>query len=160
MQEKPTAKLQLVGRIVDAAEHARIVAFVEENALQKSVQLPQPLPHAQTLQAIAGAHVLAAFSTVETFNMPVLEALALGTPVVTGDYNFQHEVAGEQAFGAAIFVDLEKEGDTPAALAIALYAALENPSITATLRKKGLIQAQKFNWETSAQTLAEGVQSV
>ncbi len=78
--------------------------------------------------------------------MPVLEALACGTPVVTSRRGALPEVAGE----SAVYVDPLSPED----IARGLRAVLENPELRAKLASEGLKRAAAFQWEASARTLA------
>ena len=85
-------------------------------------------------------------SHAEGFGLPVLEAMACGTPVVTSTAEALREVAG----GAALFAD---PGD-PAAFAGAIEQVLDDPATRARLRAAGIAQAAKFSWETCARGTA------
>jgi glycosyltransferase involved in cell wall biosynthesis len=86
-------------------------------------------------------------SLYEGFGLPVLEAMACGTPVVTADVASLPEVAGE----AALLVDpLDTSG-----LANALHRALTDETVRRRLRQAGLERAKVFSWERCArETLA------
>jgi alpha-1,3-rhamnosyl/mannosyltransferase len=88
-------------------------------------------------------------SLYEGFGLPVLEAMACGTPVVCSNTSSLPEVAGDPS--AALLVDpLDTE-----ALAEALRLVLTNNNLRAELRRRGLARAARFTWQqTAAATLA------
>lgn len=91
------------------------------------------------------AEVLAMPSLYEGFGLPVLEALACGTPVVTSDVSSLPEVAGD----AALLVSPhDVEG-----ISQALQRALNDQELRAVLRERGLIRAQQFTWQKAAETV-------
>ena len=90
-----------------------------------------------------GADLFVFPSLYEGFGLPVLEAMASGTPVITSNCSSLPEVAGD----AAILID-PYDVD---AIAEAMQQVLLNPSLAASLRVKGLAHAKKFSWERTAQ---------
>lgn len=95
----------------------------------------------------AAATVFAFPSLYEGFGMPPLEAMACGTPVVTSNTSSLPEVVGD----AGLTVDPRN----PDELGAALLRLLNNQSLRAELRQRGLRQAQRFSWrETAERTLA------
>lgn len=93
------------------------------------------------------ARAVALPSLYEGFGLPVLEAMACGTPVVTSTISSLPEVAGD----AALLVDpLDID-----ALAAALRQLLADESLRAGLRARGLARAATFTWERSARQLLE-----
>ena len=79
--------------------------------------------------------------------MPVLEAMASGTPVITSTVSSLPEVAGD----AAVLVDPH---DVDAVYA-SLVEVLTHRSENERLRAAGLARAARFTWEAMArQTLA------
>jgi glycosyltransferase involved in cell wall biosynthesis len=86
-------------------------------------------------------------SLYEGFGMPVLEAMACGTPVVTSSRGALAEVGGD----AVVDVDpLEPED-----IARGLLSVLESEALARRLAQAGLVRAQAFTWESSARVLAE-----
>jgi alpha-1,3-rhamnosyl/mannosyltransferase len=86
-----------------------------------------------------GARCVVYPSLYEGFGLPVLEAMACGTPVVTSRGGATEEVAGD----AAVLVD---PLDT-AAIAAGIQEALARGD---ELRAKGLERAQTFSWDRVA----------
>jgi glycosyltransferase involved in cell wall biosynthesis len=91
------------------------------------------------------ATVLAAPSMAEGFGLPVLEAMAVGVPVVHSDAPALVEVAG----GTGV---LARRND-PAALANALHSVVAFPEHTATLVEAARARAMRFTWERAAESL-------
>lgn len=82
-------------------------------------------------------------SLYEGFGMPVLEAMAAGTPVVTSRASALPEVAG----GAAVYVDAG-EADSVAA---GILTVLSEDSAAATVRRQsGMDRATQFTWQAAA----------
>jgi alpha-1,3-rhamnosyl/mannosyltransferase len=85
-------------------------------------------------------------SLYEGFGLPVLEAMASGTPVVCSNRSSLPEVAGD----AAVMVDPEKTDE----LAEAVAKLLHDDLLREQLHHKGLQQAKTFSWQATArQTL-------
>lgn len=91
-------------------------------------------------------------SFAEGFGLPVLEAMAHGTPVVTSEGTATAEVAA----GAALLVD----PTDPDEIAEALHAALNDSSTIARLTEDGLSRAGQLSWETTAKGYTEAFRAV
>jgi glycosyltransferase involved in cell wall biosynthesis len=83
-------------------------------------------------------------SLYEGFGLPILEAMACGTPVITSTTSSMPEVAGD----AAIYVEPRK----PERLAAAMASVLGDAKGMAELRRRGLERAKSFTWEAVART--------
>ncbi len=95
----------------------------------------------------AGADVFAFPSFWEGFGLPVLEAMACGTPVVAADVASVPEVCG----GAAVLVDPR----SPEAIAGAILTVLRDPARRADLVRRGRLRAAELTWErTARETMA------
>jgi glycosyltransferase involved in cell wall biosynthesis len=126
-----------------AALHRHLAAHGADARVRLLGRVPDDL-----LPALyAAADVFAYPSLYEGFGLPVLEAMACGTPVVTADVASLPEVAGD----AALYVD-PRDAD---ALTAALDRALRDHALRAALRARGLRRAAGFTWTRCArETLA------
>lgn len=81
-------------------------------------------------------------SLYEGFGLPIIEAMACGTPVVTSNVYSMPEIAGD----AAITVNPEKISEITAAI----LKITGDDSLRKSLIEKGLQRAKLFNWEKTA----------
>ena len=81
-------------------------------------------------------------SNLEAFPIPITEALACGTPIVTSDANGLEELAGD----AAVLVN---PGD-PEQIADALVRVTGDPTLREALSERALIRSQVFSWDKCA----------
>lgn len=86
-------------------------------------------------------------SLYEGFGLPIIEAMACGTPVISSALTSIPEVAGD----AALLV----EPTDISAIAEALISLLNQPSRREELRQRGFAQIQAFSWERTAGLLLE-----
>jgi len=103
------------------------------------------VPQTDLPKLVAAASVMAYPSFYEGFGMPVLEAMAAGTPVLTSNCSSMPEVSG----GASILVE-PTEADS---ISEGLLSLLSNRSLQESCREKGLLNAQRYSWSGSAQAL-------
>ncbi|GAA3540277.1 hypothetical protein GCM10022222_24910 [Amycolatopsis ultiminotia] len=111
----------------------------------RDVRVLGKVTDAELATAIRGASVLAVPSLAEGFGLPLLEAMAMGIPVVHTDVPALTEVAA----GAGIVVP---RGDV-AALANALREVLTTPSRAAELSRLGRERARTFTWRAAAEAV-------
>ena len=82
-------------------------------------------------------------SSSEGFGMPLIEAMACGTPVVASAVTAIPEVVGD----AALLLDrLDRE-----AIASALNRVTTEPTVAADLTRRGLEQASRYTWKRAAE---------
>jgi glycosyltransferase involved in cell wall biosynthesis len=86
-------------------------------------------------------------SLYEGFGLPPLEAMALGTPVVTSNTSSLPEVVGD----AAVLVNPENVFE----ITRALQRVLVDQALRDKLKAASIEQAQRFSWETSVCRLLE-----
>lgn len=84
-------------------------------------------------------------SVYEGFGLPVLEAMACGTPVVASDSSSLPEVAGD----AALLVSTSDTG----AHVEAIEAVLTNSGLRSDLSQRGKVRASGFTWQRAGHEL-------
>jgi glycosyltransferase involved in cell wall biosynthesis len=103
---------------------------------------------AEDLPALyAGAAALVLPSLYEGFGLPVLEAMACGTPVIASRAGSIPEAAGDGA--------LLVEPSDVRALAAAIQTVLDDPGEREGLRRRGFAQVVRFGWERTALEMLE-----
>ncbi len=100
----------------------------------------------------AGASGLLALSWYEGFNLPLIEALATGIPVLASDLPVHHEVAAEQA----VYTN-------PASIqaVMAGIALLLDPTVTPPGRSEHRqARARRYSWDSSALAASQAIRMV
>jgi alpha-1,3-rhamnosyl/mannosyltransferase len=126
----------------EARRAAAAAAGIEDRLVDLGV-----VPDEDVVPLLAGASALAMPSFLEGFGLPVLEAQAVGTPVVCSDRGGLPEAGGD----AALYADL----DDPAALAETLRHLLTDAALAARLSARGRERARLFTWEATFEKVAE-----
>lgn len=98
----------------------------------------------------ARVHVLPSFT--EGFGLPITEAMACGTPVVTSNRGAMQEVAGE----AALLINPLDAGD----MAAALHRLWSDEGLHGEMRRRGLARAREFTWDAAARRTYEVLERV
>lgn len=127
--------------------YAEIFTLTQELGLADSVLFPGFIPGAELSQWYRAALAFVYPSRFEGFGLPVLEAMASGTPVITSQAPSLLEVASD----AALTVPTE----SPDALADALELVVSQPALRAELSRRGIARAARFSWRTAALQSAE-----
>ena len=96
----------------------------------------------EVAQLYRAAEVLVLPSFEEGFGLPVVEAMACGTPVICSNTASLPEIAGE----AALYFDPHDYHE----LTDVLDQLLHSPSLQSTLRAKGFHRASRFSWKETA----------
>lgn len=128
-------------------DEAELDARISELRLQSHVRRIGYVQGESALRDLyAAAGVFAFPSLYEGFGLPVAEAMATGTPVLTSDTTALPEVAG----GAAV---LANPLDV-ASIADGLGRLLEDEALRTRCREAGLVRAAELTWTAAAERLA------
>ncbi|MHB1319038.1 MAG: glycosyltransferase family 4 protein [Anaerolineae bacterium] len=132
--------------------HEPIYETIASLGLQDAVSMLGYVIEQDLAALYTGADVFAFPSLYEGFGIPVLEAMACGTPVVAANTSSLPEAAGDAAL-------LVSPTDTEA-LAEALVQALGDTELRERLSRLGYEQYLRFSWEESARRLLDSYQSL
>jgi glycosyltransferase involved in cell wall biosynthesis len=133
---------RIAHRLVIVGDDARwkrsVVEECERLGIRDSTAIV-PYVSAEILPRIyAAAEVFVMPSTMEGFGLPVLEAMACGTPVVCSNAASLPEVAGD----AALYFEPASSEE----LAAQIERLLHSNELRASSREKGLRRAKQFTW--------------
>ena len=116
-------------------------------SIREGVILTGYVAEAEKVALLSGAEALVYPSLYEGFGLPVLEAMACGTPVLTSNVSALPETAGD----AALLVDPH---DTEA-IAGGIARLLTDPELRERLRIAGTARAAAFSWDETARLTAD-----
>ncbi|MGH2727533.1 MAG: glycosyltransferase family 4 protein [Actinomycetota bacterium] len=143
----PDLRLVLAGP--DKLGADRVRRTVTELGLERRVRFLGYVEKPELARLYRGAECMVFPSRFEGFGLPVLEAMACGTPVVASRATSIPEIAGD----AAVLV----EPGSPEALAAGVRDALSRRE---ELRALGLVRVKAFSWAETAARTAEAYRKV
>lgn len=132
--------LAIAGRVRDSARH--LLELPRTLGIEGKVHFLGYVDDDEAVALYNGALAFIYPSLYEGFGLPILEAMACGTPVITSNTSSMPEVAGD----AAILVD---PGD-PQSLANAIVAVATQPELRTAMRNMGLARSSQFSWDRCA----------
>ncbi|MGD8904780.1 MAG: glycosyltransferase family 1 protein [Anaerolineae bacterium] len=140
-------ELQLVFAGQKGWLYEEIFGEVRKLGLEDRVVFTGYMPEADLPSVLSGALAFVFPSLYEGFGLPVLEAMACGTPVVCSNVSSLPEVGGD----AALLIDpLDVE-----ALAGAMYQVISDGVLRDKLVERGMEQMRQFSWRQCASQVLE-----
>ena len=127
-------------------------AAIQQSPARESIALLGHVPEEELPALYSAAAVFCFPSLYEGFGLPVLEAMACGTPVVCGNTSSLPEVAGE----AAVLV----EPTDVEAIAGGLKELLADEGRRLALAAAGLARAKNFTWRRTAEMTVQVYQGI
>jgi glycosyltransferase involved in cell wall biosynthesis len=124
-------------------EAAETRKAIEQSPARDRIQITGYISPTELATWYGRARIFAFPSLDEGFGMPILEAMAAGVPVVTGNRSALPEVAGD----AALIVEAGRSGD----LADALKLLAADEAKRNELIQRGLERAKMFSWQKACQ---------
>ena len=130
----------------------QVQELIQELYLQENVLLPNFIDEEDLPFLYSGAHLFCFPSLYEGFGLPVLEAMACATPVLTSTSSSLPEVVGDSA--------LLLDPDDPRAWANAMERLLTDHDLRHTLRHKGRERSSEFPVSRMGEGLVQVFHSV
>lgn len=115
---------------------------IQNLGLKDAVVLTGHVPEGELAGLYAQAKVLVMPSLYEGFGLPILESMAVGTPVVASNTSSLPEIVAD----AGLVVPPQDEPGW----AQAIGELLENPARAEEFRRRGLTRAAQFSWQQAA----------
>ena len=117
--------------------------LAEELNIAKQVKFLEYVPYNELPLIINQAIALVFPSLWEGFGLPVLEAMACGTPVITSNLSSLPEVTGD----AAILINPYNLAE----ITDAMQTVAQNAQLRSHLRQAGIARSQLFSWQKTGQ---------
>ena len=133
-------RLVITGARLHGAE--AVDSAIRQQGIGERVVLTGYLPDDDLAALMTACDCFVYPSVYEGFGLPVLEALALGAPVVTSNTSSLPEVAGD----AALLIDPH----STQSIAEGMTRVLEDGDFAADLRRRGPVRAARFSWSACA----------
>lgn len=139
--------LTIVGGVRDPRYAAHIEKMVIDLGLQDVVAFLGYVPDARCLELLKAATVFLAPSKGEGFDLPPVEAMACGVPVICSDIPVHREILDN----CAIFFPSQSAGK----LADCIRTMVQDRSQRRRLQENGKALAKTFTWEETACRIAD-----
>ena len=138
----PQLQLVLAGK-PHPTETPLLKALVQELRLQGRVEFRSYVPYAELPDLYRGALAFVYPSLWEGFGLPILEAMACGTPVLTSVGSATDEVSGD----AALLID----PTSLPSITQSMHALINEYALRMQLRARGFERIELFDWNSTAQ---------
>jgi len=139
-------ELVLAGGVNVAASAAAVEVEIERLELGTRVRRLGYVRELWLAPLYSAAAALVFPETLAGYGLPILEAFACGTPVVS----YANTALPETAAGAAVLIPPPY---APADTAAALLEVISRPAQAAEMRRRGRARAAEFNWAVTAQAM-------
>ena len=145
-RQYPAIGLRIAGTEIDADYAAALHRLVRERGLGDAIIF---LGRRDTREIVELYRRCIAFvfpSTIESFGMPLVEAMACGAPVIASNTTAMPEITG----GAALLCDPAEPRD----IAAAILRLLGDAALRQSLSERALTRAKAFSWTDCARRTA------
>ena len=145
--ERSTVKRPLLMADLDREYLNGIISHNHIENIREKINMPGYIPNSDLPYIYNRAFAFLYTSLRESFGIPLLEAMACGTPVVTSNTSSMPEIGGEQA----LLVNPESADE----IADALIRLETDAAFYQQQKQWGLQRAQLFSWKKTAEQLLE-----
>lgn len=139
--------LRMVGHVLESVYCRGLVDRISALGLGDDIRLEGPKSLDEVVSFYRGARACVLASQIETFGIPMIEAMMCGVPVVASDIPVAREVSGD----AALYYRVGDASD----LAEKLKTLLTDVVTRDRLIGQGKIRSAAFSWERSADRLLD-----
>ena len=119
----------------------KLSRWIDTQQVHSRVEFIGNVPEERLPSLYRGAQALIFPSLYEGFGLPIIEAMACGTPVVTSNITAMPETAGS----AALFVNPRSVEE----IANAMERIVGDSSLRNQMRDRGIVRAGEFSWEAT-----------
>ncbi|MBI5085916.1 MAG: glycosyltransferase, partial [Acidobacteria bacterium] len=145
VRQRSHADLHLVCTGAAGPDRDRVLAEIRSLGLERAVRVLDYQPRRVVAELYRHAQALVFATQFEGLGQPVLEAMNLGTPVITSRGGACEEIAA----GAALLVDER----LPEGIAEGIVDLLKDPDLRRSLIERGLARAARFSWDAYMEML-------
>jgi glycosyltransferase involved in cell wall biosynthesis len=143
----PTFKLVLTG-----SRTSELHNLAQSLGISERIIFTGRISELELADLYSGAFLLLFPSFYEGFGLPIAEAFASGTPVITSNVTSMPEIAGD----AALLVNPNAIDE----IISAINQLYESPQLRTTLIERGRDRAKSFSWDAVAEKVRAAVHSV
>ncbi|HLD28135.1 MAG TPA: glycosyltransferase family 1 protein [Patescibacteria group bacterium] len=138
-------KLVLVGNT--GKDFEKIREIIKQNKIQAEIIMPGYVPEDDLPEIIRQAEIFVFPTLYEGFGLPIIQAMACGTPVITSNINPHLEVASD----GAVFVSPQNPTD----IAGQINKILADEEFKNDLIGRGLERVKIFSWRKTSEDIFE-----
>lgn len=145
-------KLAITGSETDVLSIAKLKSLAKHLGVEADVAFLGHVSDETLLALYRNATLMAMPSLEETFGLPILEAMAMGCPVVTSDLSSMPEIVGESGMLVDPY-DVES-------IATGLDQVLSDDGLRTRMSEKGIVRSQVFSNDRFYSKLNQAIKSL
>jgi len=138
-------KLIIVGGIFDEVYYQQLLVILEQANLHQTVIFIPSISQDRLIELYRDSELLVFASLVETFGLPLVEAMACGIPVISSDIPVAREICQN---AAKYYIPGDAES-----LLDCLVDVLSDEQIQSEMKDLGMARANLFSWDIAVEKL-------